>query len=391
MTHSKQSHILYVIVLIVILARHTLYLDEIPILRFTFSALHYAFVFVAIHLLIHNRIKTTLLDWGMVAYGAILFFSSIYNHIAFIDFGPLIGTTIDIFIVWTILRSFFVNKDIFPIKAMILILSSFIYINFVLLLLFPNGLWHLTDFDRNSAYLLGGNYNQMGKAFLLSLLLNTIYTHKTKQLRSNLIISSIVILISLYLVGSKTSMLGISVFLLFAILPSRKLRSIALVTFIAAIMIFQCTIVFSGEEITNQRIVHFVEDVLHKDMTFSDRTNIWYQSVLTIADSPIIGYGMQNKEWYEQEIGSMMPHNYVLSVLMRGGFVLLICAILNILLAYRQYRKHKTFSHQIIYITLWVFLFMMLVEVYSFLIMSIMFICLSYIHLLEPNEEPTTL
>lgn len=391
MISSKQSHILYGLMLFVLIARHTLYLEELLLVDRTLSlsTLRFTFIPFCIYLLIKNKNKTTLLDLGMVLYGCIILYSSIDHHILFADIVPFISTALDIFIIWTILRTFFANNDDFPIKALIISLSFLIYLNFVLLLLFQNGIWEGKEIDDANRYLLGGNYNQMGKAFILAIALNSIYTHRNAQLKKNLILLSVISVVSLLLVGSKTSTVGVIILISFTLLPTSKLRSAGLLAFAIVYCVFQVSVVLQGGEVTNPYVVDFVENVLHKDMTFTYRTDIWYQSVLSIAHSPVIGYGYQSPEWYEQEIGGVMPHNYVLSVLMKGGIVLLLCAIANILLAYRQYRIHNNYTHQILFITLFILLFMQLFEVYSFLIVAILFTCLSYIHLLDPNDKTT--
>lgn len=389
MISSRSSHILYGLMLFVIIARHTLYLEELLLVDRTLSTLRFTFIPFCIYLLIKNKNKTTLLDWGMVLYGCIILYSSIDHHILFANIVPFISTALDIFIIWTILRTFFANNDDFPIKALIISLSFLIYLNFVLLLFSPNGIWEGKEIDDANRYLLGGNYNQMGKAFILAIALNSIYTHRNAQLKKNLILLSVISVVSLLLVGSKTSTVGVIILISFTLLPTSKLRSAGLLAFAIVYCVFQVSVVLQGGEVTNPYVVDFVENVLHKDMTFTYRTDIWYQSVLSIAHSPVIGYGYQSPEWYEQEIGGVMPHNYVLSVLMKGGIVLLLCAIANILLAYRQYRIHNNYTHQILFITLFILLFMQLFEVYSFLIVAILFTCLSYIHLLDPNDKTT--
>lgn len=389
MISSRSSHILYGLMLFVMIARHTLYLEELLLVDRVLSILRFAFVPICIYLLVKNKTRTTRLDWGMVLYGCIILYSSIDHHILFADIVPFISTALDIFIIWTILRTFFANNDDFPIKALIISLSFLIYLNFVLLLLFQNGIWEGKEIDDANRYLLGGNYNQMGKAFILAIALNSIYTHRNAQLKKNLILLSVISVVSLLLVGSKTSTVGVIILISFTLLPTSKLRSAGLLAFAIVYCVFQVSVVLQGGEVTNPYVVDFVENVLHKDMTFTYRTDIWYQSVLSIAHSPVIGYGYQSPEWYEQEIGGVMPHNYVLSVLMKGGIVLLLCAIANILLAYRQYRIHNNYTHQILFITLFILLFMQLFEVYSFLIVAILFTCLSYIHLLDPNDKTT--
>ena len=68
-------------------------------------------------------------------------------------------------------------------------------------------------------------------------------------------------------------------------------------------------------------VSNFVEG-LGKDMTFSHRTNIWRYAEFQIIHSPIIGYGVCDKEWFQHLLSNAVnTHNIVLQMLLQGGII----------------------------------------------------------------------
>lgn len=96
---------------------------------------------------------------------------------------------------------------------------------------------------------------------------------------------------------------------------------------------------------------YFILNVLHKDLTISFRTLIWDQVLAAIKDKPLLGYGYETAKGIAMHChGGNHPHNYMLTLLLRGGFLGFIsyCFILlyaNIgLRDNRHDRNYKTFS-----------------------------------------------
>ena len=64
-------------------------------------------------------------------------------------------------------------------------------------------------------------------------------------------------------------------------------------------ILFQILVCFNGKGIENNKfMVWFIEDVLGKDITFTNRTQLWDAALRVIVDSPIWGYGFPDKIWY---------------------------------------------------------------------------------------------
>lgn len=67
-----------------------------------------------------------------------------------------------------------------------------------------------------------------------------------------------------------------------------------------------------------------IEGLLHKDMTFTGRKEIWYLSLRYIGERPLFGWGLMNAEQLYASINASHQHNYYLHILFQGGVVSLI-------------------------------------------------------------------
>ena len=142
----------------------------------------------------------------------------------------------------------------------------------------------------------------------------------------NMIVLAIVIVASLAMVGSMTSLSMILVFLVCCLLPTSKLRLTAICGLFAVFLLFQIFVVFNGRGLENNELaVYIVEDVLKKDLTFTYRTHMWESALKIIEKSPIWGWGFADADWFKANMTAFAigPHNFILSILIHGGVILL--------------------------------------------------------------------
>lgn len=84
-------------------------------------------------------------------------------------------------------------------------------------------------------------------------------------------------------------------------------------------------LVFLGVEIgivflRIQNIFRFIiEDILHKDLTFTGRTYIWDRAIELFCKSPVYGYGNLTQAQESRILGDVYCHNGFLEQLFRGG------------------------------------------------------------------------
>lgn len=186
-------------------------------------------------------------------------------------------------------------------------------------------MWLVPETEKEiTTYILGGNYNQMGLRILIALVVNFLCLKISKAFYF-LLIPSILACVSIpVMVGSMTAATCIILFLLLCLIPSAYFRRTSVKILFFFIALFQILVCFSGKGIEhNEFAVWFVEDVLGKDITFTYRTHMWDSALRIIAESPLLGYGFPDKDWYLAHMTSFAigPHNILLATLIYGGII----------------------------------------------------------------------
>ena len=274
--------------------------------------------------------------------------------------------------------------------------SILIYLNVILLILFPRGLWIDVEWigRGDPTRYLFGNYNQIGFVCLLGITAQAMYTLATKEGKKNLFFLIIVSLWSVIKVGSMTSAVGLSILAMYICFNKYIKRPLLwLIIFLILYIAFFITFIWLGNSIQEIHLVtSFIEGALSKDSSFSGRTSIWCNAVYEIQQSPWIGHGVQNVEWNDQHLEGSGAHNMLLTLLLQGG-LLITSIFLTIVLfsatkAYKAYHKASILS----IVSLCVLFLMSLFEAYYiqqvFLLLQFVFYS-SYIpsNLNSVNEE----
>ncbi len=218
-------------------------------------------------------------------------------------------------------------------------LSAIVYANLLLMVLFPA--WLLEGKHSGESFFLGGNYNQMGVRLLCAIVTSVLCVRFSRKWIVNTVALVAVSVVTLLLAGSMTAVTSIAIYALFCLIPSRRLKILGLVMLFIFYLLFQTLVVFSGEGIhNNELMVYIVRDVLNKDLTFTGRTSLWDAAGKMVAQSPIIGYGYVDTDWYIANMSSQAigPHNFVYSVLLNGGAVLMVLFVALCVLAYSRVR-----------------------------------------------------
>lgn len=260
-----------------------------------------------------------------------------YGFIVFMFLAMLVSSTIinaqDIKgVIYTVVEvgSFFMFLKFYKSRLKVVVLgcaiglSVCVYANFFHLLYHPE-LWSFENEKFATGYLLGNNYNQMGCRLISAVVCSILCLKYSKWWLLNVIPVTLCSIIPLALIRSMTSLSCIIIFFVFCIIPWKKLQRIGFIAVMSLVVLFQTFVVFSGKGLENNELaVYIVVDVLEKDITFTHRTLMWDQALKVIADSPIIGHGMVNSEWFVKNMESFAtgPHNIVLASLIHGGIIL---------------------------------------------------------------------
>ena len=278
-------------------------------------------------------------------------------------------------------------------KHISLVFSLLIYLNAVLLFLYPDGLW--IDYEwigtGDSTRYLFGNYNQMGFVCLLGITAQAMYTFATKRGRLNLFILIIVSLWTVIFVGSMTSTVGLSTLTAYILLHKFIKRPKIYVTLFAIVYItFFVMIIWLGNSIEEiGAMTRLIENVLSKDTTFTHRTDIWGNAVYKIQQSPWVGFGIQSVEWNMMYLDGSGPHNLWLMLLLQGGILLCTAFIYIVSFIVRNAFQNQTASSILGVVAVCVFFIMSLFEVYN-LVQTFLLLQLIYyspLQLTDPIEE----
>lgn len=252
---------------------------------------------------------------------AIVFISSLINA-TYVKNSIYEGCTI---ILMVMLIEYYKERIHIIIIAFAIAFSVCVYLNLFHMLTHPELL--LMGEEKNiRGFLLGDNYNAMGSRMLFAIAMNVVCLKFSKWWLLNLIPIIIISLGTVLFVGSMTSTTVISLFLLYCLIPNCRMLKIGIVALMSMVFLFQIFVCFQGKGIENNELaVYFIEDILGKDITFTQRTFMWDSASKIFVLSPLYGYGYVHGEWYYSNMSShaMGPHNYIWSLLIYGGILLL--------------------------------------------------------------------
>jgi O-antigen ligase len=280
-------------------------------------------------------------------------------------------------------------------KGLIIIFSALVYINGILLILYPDGLWVDPEWvgRGNPTRYLFGNQNQTGFVCFLAIATQCIYSFAYKKGYFNLFLLLGVSLTSVLFLGSMTSSIGI--FLITGYIIFNRLFQKPkgwLITFAVIYTLTFIFIVWYGNDIEQIKwATTFVEETLSKDTTFSKRTVIWANAVDLIKESPLFGYGIQNVEWNDTHLEGSGAHNLWVMLLLNGGWVMCISFILIMLYAVREALTAQSKATSTAVMALCVLFVMAFFEAYNiiyiFLYLQIVYYSSSIPQQIEASEQ----
>lgn len=296
------------------------------------------------------------------------------------DFKNALYTAFSIWFVLLVLR-YYRERPKMLMYALSISLSFCVYVNFYDIATHPDK-WLITSEKEITGYLLGNNYNQMGCRLIVALIANSICMKYGRLWIANHVLLAIASIASLAMVGSMTSLSMVSVYVVYCAIPSSRLRNIGLYGLFTVFVLFQVFAVFSGKGLENSETARYiVEDVLHKDITFTQRTFMWDSALHSISKSPLWGWGYVDGDWYMSHMSSFAfgPHNFILSILINGGIILLAIYLAICVTSYRPihaYRREYV-AQTVLFgtVTLWV---MSLMEMYPLIIMFLPLMLMYY-------------
>lgn len=288
---------------------------------FLFSLIYYtSFCFKYKHKIFN------LFDLFVISFYVFLMYSSIRNSGDYVFVFPSLMKVLTI--------KFLMEPSIFKgqLKYIYgLIASSFyllIALNFLQMIIAPGIMGYI---DEDEAFLISSNYNQFGGIFVPAILAAILYdTYNSNRLFSITLI--LLCFISVLIPGSVTScvtifVLGVS-YIFFKGYRKLKFTNYAIL-FSTMIFFFIYVIPVLGVDIND--VINTITDKLDKDMTFNGRVFIWLNSLVMIAENPIWGYGLYDRDWGAMNLAGANAHNIILNLLLQGGIVLIGISLLLII------------------------------------------------------------
>lgn len=229
-------------------------------------------------------------------------------------------------------------------KAFIWVLGMLLIVNFITLLLFPNGMYYNPEINFYHNWFLGhknGHIKYSLPCMILILLLRHMNQNK-KMYRLLLAVS----VLTPFLNHSSTSVICFVIFA-FCMLPVFKRIINAETVFVGYICAFLGIVIFRLQNLFSFIIV----DILHKDLTFTGRTYIWDATLELIKQAPIIGHGYFSETERSIEIAEILnnlphpqfvhAHNQILEALYLGGAVSFACFIIFNLIIIKQLIRYR--------------------------------------------------
>lgn len=219
-----------------------------------------------------------------------------------------------------------------------------IYLNFITLVLFPNGLFQEDNGYIITRYIFLGMDNQ-AVAILIPLffILISLERKNNKKISLAFLLDVAIFVFSIILIWCANAIVALLLFLcllLIQFIINKKLK-IKHIIYIS-IFLFIFIVLLKGYTLFSS----FIVDFLGKDITLSGRTTIWENGILEWLKKPIFGHGFQVSEAFinfEDRHGYVRgAHNQILNILLHGGIIYLIIFFIMLILLDKNTKKYST-------------------------------------------------
>ncbi|MBQ9314999.1 MAG: O-antigen ligase family protein [Clostridia bacterium] len=287
---------------------------------------------------------------------------------------------------------FYKKRGVEYISILSLVLELYVFINFLTLILYPDGLYKTVSTDNPNNWFLGYK-NQLINFILPALcfsMINLYYNRsqsKKHRLFRAILVYSVAIITSIILWSAGTLII---IFMMAIFFMFHKLINVKVFNF-RNYVIVNCVLTFSVVILRVQNVFSFIiVDILGKDITFTGRTFIWDKALKYIIANPIFGNGVEyysyryikmsmNSTWLTG-YAALHSHCRFLEVMYRGGIVLLGIYVVILIMTVKSLMNCKeTMFSKILSISLFAYMTGMMTEMYeyspSFFVMILMSCC----------------
>ena len=257
----------------------------------------------------------------------------------FISYSPYFSLPV-------LLDYFYTKYSIRSVKILHHILILYVYINFLTIIVFPEGLYQaLTSdgFHYVKCWFLGYKNPQI-RLLLPAIVIDVMlyFNPQKKSISVFPIINLIVIVLSILLLGSATNLFSIAIFigLLLISVFDKKVFPKLCNPYLILVVFFSLNcmiVVFNMQETLLEPISFLFGD---KDIsTASDRVYVWEAALKELEGNWIIGNG-NTRFTASSGFDVTHPHNYMLYIMMSGGILALLFCIIFFIFAIKKYRYY---------------------------------------------------
>lgn len=266
-------------------------------------------------------------------------------------------------------------------SAISFIFKVLIYINFITILLFKDGMYTKTTLFETTNYNWFLGVENLHILYVLpGILFSYInsYINNNGKIKLETKIFIIISILSILLRKSATGILGISILIMYFIFQKfiDKIKIFNILTyFYSAIILHISIVIFRIQEIFNYLIVN----ILGKNLTLTNRTYIWDDTIYYIKNKLLIGYGVESNaiRYYKGiHFRAFHAHNQFLEILYTGGISLFMIFIYIMHISFKELIKFKDEKLvKIISIVIFSFLIMMISESYDLKMIFLILVC----------------
>lgn len=328
---SRLCHYLWMIIIVFLIIRPQCIISAYPKTVMMFAFLQAAFV-VLIFFLSRFTVYNNPFIWCVLIYYFYDFVNTFLRQNASINLVFVTGIWV-LFTIIIITRQISLNGVPDTINKMSISLSVFLWVNCILVFLYPDGLVSvLGGAGRFNRIFFLGQTNQLSVYFVLNVILAVCNWAIRKKLSSLYLVFSLGVWpVTFFALGdlnrSTTGMIAgvllLMGYLFYKFIPIiRKIANPIVITLLIAVFFIGLTRILALDS-----VAAFIRDTLNKDVTLSERTTIWAQAYLRLSDIKTLLFGLGEAPggayitiWTGHTFSA---HNIVLQVLLLGGLVLL--------------------------------------------------------------------
>lgn len=240
-------------------------------------------------------------------------------------------------------------------------------LNLLLTIVYPNGAFMVKTWRAVDSYWLFGNKNSTPAMVLPAVIFSILaYLDSKKKIY---ILLAIISSMAIVACGSATALIGLLVFGgIIIVRIGHKNKGIVksyffnINTYVVIVIIAIILVVVMNNL---SFLSYFIVEVFGKDLTLSNRTDIWSRFIKAIIKKPLLGYGCQYTATVRELFNTSHQHNYYLHLLYQGGMAVAIsfCAFIN--QARKELIKNRSMDSYILSAGVFSFLIMFITEVYG--------------------------